>query len=205
MHTKKDSKMEEKPIAEQKDIRRVGNRVYFYAEVNQETISALLEEIFAADRELNELYSFPYIKPPDDYNAPPIIIEINSPGGDAVEMFRYLDKIGEIKSPIWTVCAGMCASAATIIAVSADYRLMYPRGFYHVHSLSAGNWGKYEELYDRMEFLTKLQDEAVRVYTKSNSKGKTEEEIRALMAREKSLTAEEALEYGFIDKIIGRD
>lgn len=202
---KRDSRAEEKQNNETKDIKRVGNKVYFHAEVNQDTISALLDEVFAADRDLSDLYSFPYIKPPEEYSAPPIIIEINSPGGGMIETLRYLDKVEEIARPIWTIVSGFCASAGTMIAMPADYRLMYPRSYYLIHSMSSASWGKYEVMEDEMAFIKELQNQMVDLYLKSNTKNLSEETLRALMSRERALTAEEALEYGFIDKIIGRD
>lgn len=202
---KKDSKAEEKSLSEPKDIRRVGNKVYFHAQVTQEAIASLLDEVFAADRELSDLYSFPYIKAPEDYSAPPTIIEINSPGGEIVETLRYLDKVEEIERPIWTIVSGFCASAGTMIAMPADYRLMYPRSYYLVHSMSSASWGKYETMEDEMAFIKELQNQMVDLYMKSNTKNLSEDQLRALMARERALTADEALEYGFIDKIIGRN
>lgn len=204
MAVEKRAKLDEPANSGSKEVRRTGNRIYFYSDVTQESITLLLDEMFAVDRELNALYEFPYINEPDGYTKPPIILEINSFGGDAVEILRYLDKSEEISRPIWTVCAGMCASAATIMAISGDYRLMYPRAYYHIHSLSAGTWGKYEELEDKMEWFKKLQEEALNIYVKNNSAGLDEEAMRAIMAREKLFSAEEALKNGFIDKIIGK-
>jgi ATP-dependent Clp protease protease subunit len=99
---------------------------------------------------------------------------------------------------------GVCASAATLIASAADQVIARHNTNYMVHYPWAICVGNAEAMSKAAEDLEKLTIPIVSVY-KNQVKGKIDEEkIRELMANETWLTADEALEYGFVDKVRGK-
>jgi len=140
-----------------------------------------------------------------------IEVEISSLGGDffaAVEIFSKLKKHGGKTHAIYS---GLCASAATLIASACDEVSMYDTGAILIHDLSQyievmGQLKKedFESLVgelrrniDNLESLNKL---AVKMYKRKT--GRTDDEIKNLMAQDRWILSDEALEFGLIDKII---
>jgi ATP-dependent protease ClpP protease subunit len=103
-----------------------------------------------------------------------------------------------------TYIDGVCASAATLIASAADEVVARHNTNYMVHNPWAVCVGNAEAMMKAAEDLEKLTIPIVSVY-KEQVRGKiNEEKIRKLMADETWMTADEALEYGFVDKIRGK-
>lgn len=99
---------------------------------------------------------------------------------------------------------GVCASAATLIASAADEVVARHNTNYMVHypwSICVGNA---KDMSKAAEDLGKITIPIVSVYVEQ-CKGKiSEEDIRQLMAEETWMSADEALEYGFVDKVRGK-
>jgi ATP-dependent protease ClpP protease subunit len=99
---------------------------------------------------------------------------------------------------------GVCASAATLIASAADEVVARHNTNYMIHFPWAVCIGNSSAMKKAAEYLEKLTVPIVSVY-KEQVKGKIQEEtIRKLMEEETWMTADEALEYGFVDKVRGK-
>ena len=101
---------------------------------------------------------------------------------------------------------GLAASMATVLVQAADERVIGPESFFMVHELSAQTSGKIGDLEDAMKFYRKLNSRIADIYVERSEGKCSRDEFEAMWARQDVwLTAEEALRYGFVDRIEGRD
>ncbi|MDO5719389.1 MAG: ATP-dependent Clp protease proteolytic subunit [Actinomycetaceae bacterium] len=132
-----------------------------------------------------------------------ITMYINSPGGSFTAMTAIYDTMQYIKPQIQTVCLGQAASAAAVLLAggSPGRRLALPNARILIHQPSMeGMRGQASDIeiiaeeVDRMR--TWLED------TLAEHSGRTAEQIRRDIDRDKILTANQALEYGLIDQVL---
>lgn len=131
--------------------------------------------------------------------AKQITLSINSPGGsvfDALAMYNALRSTGaEITGRVM----GIAASAASLILMAADKRVMPANSFLMVHNPIGGAYGNAEDMREIADILDKIGASLVSTYVART--GKTEDEVRALLAAETWMTAAEAVELGFADEV----
>jgi len=136
-------------------------------------------------------------------DAETIVVNINSYGGDVNHGISIHDLLAEHKAHIITKVNGMTASAATIIAIAGDERKMSDNALFLVHNASTIGWGDKNDLKTAQEDLKKIDDRIANIYAKAT--GKDKQEMLDLMNEEKGrgkwLTANEALQKGFITEI----
>ena len=70
--------------------------------------------------------------------------------------FLLLIRVKNSKIPVVSIIEGAAASAAALISVMCDYRIIYENSYMLIHQLSSGTWGKMSELEDEMENLKEL-------------------------------------------------
>lgn len=168
------------------------NRVIFLSEdITREvgaTISALLLYFDSLDHEKD------------------ITILINSNGGDASALSAMYDTMQMIKAPVKTVCMGKCYSAAAVLLAtgSAGKRFAFKNSQVMIHGLQCTfpvlgeSDSTSTEKY--FHFLMKSNDTIMKMLSKHI--GKPAEEVEKDCQRDLYLTAEQALAYGIIDKIL---
>ncbi len=96
---------------------------------------------------------------------------------------------------------GLCASAATFVALAANIVRMQDTAYFMIHDPSTIAWGTLEELKKTVDFLKEIKSGLVDAY-----QGKTKldpEKLSRMMTDETWMTAKEARELGFIDEVIG--
>ncbi|MDO5048860.1 MAG: ATP-dependent Clp protease proteolytic subunit [Actinomycetaceae bacterium] len=132
-----------------------------------------------------------------------ITMYINSPGGSFTAMTAIYDTMQYIKPQIQTVCLGQAASAAAVLLAggSEGRRLALPNARVLIHQPAMeGMRGQASDIeivaeeIDRMR--TWLED------TLAKHSGRTPEQVRRDIDRDKILTANQALEYGLIDQVL---
>lgn len=178
-------------------VETVDNHIYFYADVDSDRCLALIRAVREADTELRSQH---ISRGMEGMPMTPIWIHINSYGGDIFAGFSIADQLALIKSPIHAVVEGICASAATLISMSATRRYILPNSFMLIHQLSSFVSGTHEQFKDEMELQRKAMDRLVAFYvarTKLN-----EVEIRQMLTRDFWLDADMCLERGFVDDIL---
>lgn len=138
----------------------------------------------------------------------PITIEISSNGGSIYDGYKILDTMNYIDCEITTICMGMVASMATIIASSGTKgkRFILPHSRFLIHQplsgMSAGT--QCSDIQIHAKEIDMLKTELTQILT-DNTYGKvTYEEMVRLCDRDTILTAQQALEKGFVDEIITR-
>lgn len=178
-------------------VETVDNHVYFYADVDSDRCLALVRAIREADAALRSEH---LSRGMEGMPSTPIWLHIYSAGGDLFTGFSVADQLSMIKSPIYSVVEGICASAATLISMSCTKRYILPRSFMLIHQLSAFVWGTHEQFKDEMSLQQKAMDRLVEFYVSKSSV--TEEELRSMLTRDFWMDAESCLKLGFVDEIL---
>jgi ATP-dependent Clp protease protease subunit len=135
-----------------------------------------------------------------DIQAGTLIIEMNSNGGDPIEAFAIHDAIKAMPVKVIVRIMGMAASAATIIAAAADEVEISENSRYLVHNVGTTVKGKKEQFAEAVKDMESLDNQMTMTYQKRT--GKSRSELEALMKEDRTMTAQEALAWGFVDKII---
>ena len=129
---------------------------------------------------------------------------INSPGGVVTAGMSIYDTMQFIRPNVATYVMGQACSMGSLLAQSGaeGKRFMLPNARHMIHQPSGGARGQATDMQIQVEEILKMKKSLTEIYVKHNSKGKTFEQLSADMERDKFMSAEEALEYGLIDKII---
>lgn len=132
-------------------------------------------------------------------NPSEVFININSPGGSVFEGIAIHNYLKSLPIEVTAKIDGLAASIATIISLGADNIVMGEGSFFMIHNPSGGLMGEADDFRKQADVLDKIKDTLVTIYTsKSNL---SSEKIAELMDNETWLTAQEALEFGFVDSI----
>jgi ATP-dependent Clp protease, protease subunit len=131
-----------------------------------------------------------------------IILYINSPGGSVYDAMAIYDTMQFVKSDIQTVGIGMQASAAAFLLSSGTKgkRLLLPHATVMIHQPSSGTRGKVtdQEIDLREALRVKKMLEEIMV----KNTGQKASKIHTDMERDFWMTAQEAVKYGLVDKVI---
>ncbi len=133
----------------------------------------------------------------------PITVMFNSPGGNIIDGLALFDHFRELEAngtPVITVCVGMAASMGGILLQAGSTRIMGRNAFLMIHEASYGTGGKVSDMEDDVAFVKRLQDKLVSILAERSTLSPAA--IRRKWKRtDWWLSAEEALELGFVDKI----
>lgn len=127
-------------------------------------------------------------------------VYINSPGGDVFEGRAIMAALARFKGKTIAHIDSLCASAATSIALACDEVEMSAGAFFMIHNASCMAWGDKNALRETADLLEKIEGSIVNDYTKKT--GKDADQVVAWMNDETWFDAAEALEQGFIDRVI---
>ncbi len=133
----------------------------------------------------------------------PVTVFINSPGGEIFSGFAIFDMLNFISCPVTTIVTGFAASMGSILSLAADKGCRYamPQAKIMIHQpLLMGYQGRATECEIQAREILKTRDHLVKLY--SEQTGKSHDEIKKALDRDNWFTAEEALEYGLIDKVV---
>ncbi|HAX50871.1 MAG TPA: ATP-dependent Clp protease proteolytic subunit, partial [Lachnospiraceae bacterium] len=131
-----------------------------------------------------------------------IHLYINSPGGSVTSGFAIYDTMKYIKCDIETICVGMAASmgAFLLTAGTKGKRLALPNAEIMIHQPSGGAQGHATEIGIVADHIMKTKQKLNKIL--SESTGQPIEKIQADTERDNYMSAQEALDYGLIDKVI---
>ena len=134
-----------------------------------------------------------------------ITVRINSVGGEVFAAHAIYSQLKSNKANITVIVDGLAASAATIPAMAGNVVKMYGNAMFMIHNPMAGLLGYYnsEQLEKMATDLEKVKESILAAYISKTKRDK--KELSKLMDKETWLTAEEALEYGFIDEIMDQE
>lgn len=131
-----------------------------------------------------------------------IAFYINSPGGAVTSGLAIYDTMQYIKCDVSTICFGMAASmGAFLLAAGAKgKRLALPNSEIMIHQPSGGSRGQASDIQIQAEQILKIKAKLNKIL--SEITGKTVKVIERDTERDYFMTAEEAVEYGIIDRVI---
>lgn len=132
----------------------------------------------------------------------PIRLFINSPGGVADDGFAIYDVIKFVKAPVYTIVSGLAASAATIVMVAPpkERRLVLAHSRIMLHQPSVGVQGTASDIAISAKEILRLRAKANALFHKET--GVAVDKLAEDMHRDFWMSAEEAIEYGLIDRIL---
>ena len=131
-----------------------------------------------------------------------IYLYINSPGGIISSSFAIYDTMQHIQAPVNTICMGMAASAGSFLlaAGAAGKRAALPHSRIMMHQPSGGYQGTAADIEIQAKEILYLRNKLNELY--SVHTGKSPDDIEQDIDRDRFMSAEEALAYGIIDKVI---
>ena len=129
---------------------------------------------------------------------------INSPGGSVTAGMAIYDTMQYIKCDVATICVGMAASmgAFLLAAGTKGKRMALPNAEIMIHQPSAGTQGQITDMAIHMKRLQTIKERMNKIMAENT--GKSVEEVTAACERDNFMTAQEALEFGLIDRVIER-
>lgn len=176
-------------------VETVDNHIYFYSRVNADRTLDLIKRIRETDTRLrNEQIS---------RNVPestPIWLHIQSPGGGLFAGLSVSDQLKQIKTPIYSIVEGYCASAATLISMSCNKRFIQPSAFVMIHQLSSIAWGKYSDIIDEVHLLDMAMHRLEQFYIEHSNLN--EKVVKELLSRNSWFNAMECIEHGLVDQLM---
>ena len=131
-----------------------------------------------------------------------ISLYINSPGGSITAGMAIFDTMNFVKCDVSTICIGMAASmgAFLLAAGTKGKRYALPNSEIMIHQPLGGFQGQATDIKIHADLILSIRERLNRILAERT--GKSYEQICADTERDNFLTAEEALEYGLIDKIM---
>ena len=130
-----------------------------------------------------------------------IHIYLNTPGGSVYSGLGIYDTMQFVKSRVATICTGMAASMGAVLLVAGEkgMRAALPHSRVMIHQPMGGIQGQASDIEITAKEILKLKDELYHII--ATHSGQTPERIRQDADRDYWMTAEEALQYGMIDRI----
>lgn len=134
----------------------------------------------------------------------PINVLISSPGGHVESGDAIHDMIRFVRSPVTTVGTGWVASAGTHIFLAApkERRVCLPNTRFMIHQPGGGAGGPATDIAIQAKEILRTRERIARVIAKQT--GKPVEKVLADMERDFWMSAEEAIEYGIVSRVIER-
>ncbi len=131
-----------------------------------------------------------------------IKLYINSPGGSVTAGMAIYDTMQYIKPDVSTICVGMAASmgAFLLCAGAKGKRFALPNSEIMIHQVMGGMEGQASDIKIRAERILKMKDRLNQIM--SEKTGKSLSQIEKDTDRDNFMSADEALKYGLIDKVI---
>lgn len=181
-----------------------GRRLYLYGEIasidehdvvmvdDASMTSTLVEKIMQFNREDISLAA---------EERKPILLYINSPGGDVTEGFALVSTIKLSKTPVYTINVGEWCSMAFLIGITGTKRYSLPSSIFMMHEPSGLTLGKFSDMADKVEFNKRFNELVIRKHVLEFSK-MTPGKYNGISKKNFYMLPEDALRYGFIDEIV---
>lgn len=172
-----------------------GRRLYLNCEIDENVMDSAVYHILRYNR---------LDKGTPVEERKPIILYINSPGGNVIDGYGLIDVIRESKTPVYTVNLAFAASMGFLIFIAGHKRYSLPRAEFLLHDGSTGDIGSMLKVKDRIEFEAIQVAEMTKKYVLDQTKideATYNEKLRV----EWYFLPEEAKEIGAVDYIVGKD
>ena len=128
----------------------------------------------------------------------PLVVEINSPGGNVWDGFAIYNMLRGRQAPVTTRVVGIAASISSIIALAGDTVEIADAALFMIHDPSGMIAGSSDDMRKMADALDQHGEVLASIYAKNT--GKPVDQIKALMKAETWFTAEEAINFGLADR-----
>lgn len=131
-----------------------------------------------------------------------IHVYINSPGGSVTAGLAMYDTMQFLTCDVNTYCIGICASMGAVLltAGTEGKRFCLPNSHVMIHQVSGGAQGTASDVERTVKFMYGLKGRLNKILAKHT--GKTEKQVEKDADRDNYMTAEEAVKYGLVDKVL---
>lgn len=163
-------------------------RIFFSHAVDNETAHEVIRKIWYLDMQEQK----------------PILFVINSPGGSIDSGFAIWDQVKMLKSPVHTLVTGLAASMGSVLSLCGAkkkrFATKYARFMMHQPRISGLIQGQATDLEIHAKQILKLRDTLIDLYKEETKRSK--HEIEQAIDRDTWMTADEAKEFGLIDRVV---
>lgn len=171
----------------------------FRAEAAGDEATVYLYDIIVSDSYWGGVSALDFAKQLTAIDAKTIHLRINSPGGEVFAGQAMAQTIREHGANIIAHVDGYAASAASWIALACDEVVISEGGMFMIHKAMTVAWGNADDMKETASLLDKVDAILVKTYAKET--GQEEQQILDWMAAETWFNADEAIAYGFADRI----
>lgn len=133
-------------------------------------------------------------------NGGPVRVKVNSPGGEVFAASAIRSILQDYPGRVTADIIGLAASAATVVVTGADRVVMRDTAMFMIHDPATVAWGTIEEFEQVLAVLKSVKEATLNAY--AGKTGKERKELAKLMRDETWMTAQQALEMGFVDEVI---
>lgn len=133
----------------------------------------------------------------------PISLYINSPGGSVTAGLAIYDTMTYIRPPVTTICMGMAASMGAFLLCGGakGSRFCLPHSSIMIHQPSGGYFGTAADVAIHAKEILRTRTKLNKIFQRHLTKEKSLEEIEKYMERDYYMDAQEALEFGIVDRV----
>ena len=131
-------------------------------------------------------------------------VYVNSPGGEITAGMAIYDVMQFVKPNVCTYVMGQACSMGSFLAQAGHpgKRYMLPHSRHMIHQPSGGARGMQSDIEIQYKEITQMKTMLTKLYVEHNTAGKTYADFERDMDRDTFMSAEEALAYGLVDKIV---
>jgi ATP-dependent Clp protease protease subunit len=135
-----------------------------------------------------------------------INLYINSPGGSVTAGMAIYDAMQFIQPDVSTIVMGQACSMGSLLAQAGapGKRMILPNARHMIHQPSGGARGQATDMEIQVKEILEMKKNLTNIYVKHNSKGRNYSQLVADMERDFFMSAQEAVDYGLVDKILDK-
>lgn len=135
-------------------------------------------------------------------NGEDVDVYINSPGGDVFAGSEIYTSLREYAGKVRIKIVGIAASAASVVAQAGESEIS-PTGMFMIHNVKTDTYGDYNDMFHAGDTLLSANQAIINAYLEKT--GMESDQLQELMDRETYMSAQQAVELGFVDKVMFSD
>ena len=168
------------------------NHIHFNGDISNKTAFLLKRELLALSIELRSQRITLGIE------NQPIYLHLTTNGGDIYAAFSVVDCISKLKSPVYTIIDGYCASSGTLISLAGEKRFINENAYMLIHELrSCMSWGKMTSIDEEYINLRKIMDHIIEYYIKRS--GISRKRLERILKKDLNWNADECIKNGLVE------
>lgn len=167
---------------------------------NNEVDIQIYGDITSWDWFESDISSYTLSKQIEGLECDVINVYINSYGGEVAEGLAIYNQLKRHKAKVKTICDGFACSAASVVFMAGDERVMSTASLLMIHNAWTWASGNANDLRKQADDLDKITQASINAYMQEVNV--TEEELKQMLDDETWITPQEAIEKGFITTIV---